>query len=143
MLASFNINSVIDNLDDFGAPTDEPEISSTTANGEVTLDSGTVTMFYKEKNEDTVTSTRIEVREDGSVMLRRMGGIVSDMLFIEGKETKTLYQIPPYKFDMTLSTKKIRKNLSSDGGELQLIYSMNVGGGQKNARMKITYKKAD
>ena len=143
MLASFNINSVIDNLDDFGAPTGEPEISSTTANGEVTLDSGTVTMFYKEKNEDTVTSTRIEVREDGSVMLRRMGGIVSDMLFIEGKEMKTLYQIPPYKFDMTLSTKKIRSNLSSDGGELQLIYSMNVGGGQKNARMKITYKKAD
>ncbi len=143
MLASFNINSVIDNLDDFGAPTGEPEISATTANGEVTLDSGTVTMFYKEKNEDTVTSTRIEVREDGSVMLRRMGGIVSDMLFIEGKETKTLYQIPPYKFDMTLSTKKIRSNLSSDGGELQLIYSMNVGGGQKNARMKITYKKAD
>ena len=143
MLVSFTINSVIDNLDDFGAPTSEPEISSTTANGEITLECGTVTMFYKEKNEAVVTSTKIEIKEDGSVMLRRMGGIVSDMLFIEGKETKTLYQIPPYKFDMTLTTKKIRSNLSSECGELQLIYSMNVGGGQKNARMKITYKKAD
>ena len=73
-------------------------------------------------------------------MLRRMGGIVSDMLFIEGEETKTLYQIPPYKFDMTLKTKKIRSDFHDDCGELQLIYSMNVGGGQKNARMKISYK---
>ena len=142
MLAIFTINSVIDNLDDFGAPAGEPEINDAVANGEVTLCDGTVTMFYKEKSEDTVTSTKIEVRPDGSVMLRRMGGIVSDMLFIEGEETSTLYQIPPYKFDMTLTTKKIRKSLSDDSGELQLVYSMNVGGGQKNARMKITYKPA-
>lgn len=142
MLAIFTINSVIDNLDDFGAPAGEPEINDATANGEVTLGDGTVTMFYREKSEDTVTSTKIEVRPDGSVMLRRMGGIVSDMLFIEGEETSTLYQIPPYKFDMTLTTKRIRKSLSDDSGELQLVYSMNVGGGQKNARMKITYKPA-
>lgn len=142
MLAIFTINSVIDNLDDFGAPAGEPEINDAVANGEVTLGNGTVTMFYREKSEDTVTSTKIEVRPDGSVMLRRMGGIVSDMLFIEGEETSTLYQIPPYKFDMTLTTKRIRKSLSDDSGELQLVYSMNVGGGQKNARMKITYKPA-
>ena len=97
----------------------------------------------KEKTEEVITSTRIEIRPDGSVMLRRMGGIVSDMLFIEGKETKTIYQIPPYKFDMTLTTKKIRTSFTDKCGELQLIYSMNVGGGQKNARMKITYKSKD
>ena len=140
MLATFTINSVIDNLDDFGAPSGEPEINDTTANGEITLADGSVTMFYKEKNEDTITSTKIEVRPDGSVLLRRMGGIVSDMLFIEGKETKTIYQIPPYKFDMALTAKRIRKSFSEECGELQLVYSMNVGGGQKNARMKITYK---
>ena len=140
MLATFTINSVIDNLDDFGAPSGDPEINDTTANGEITLDGESVTMFYKEKNDDTITSTRIEVRPDGSVMLRRMGGIVSDMLFIEGKETKTIYQIPPYKFDMALTAKRIRKSFSEECGELQLVYSMNVGGGQKKARMKITYK---
>ena len=140
MLAQFTINSVIDNLDDFGSPVDEPEVTSTTADGEVTESDGTLTIFYKEKNEDTVTSTRIELRPDGSVMLRRMGGIVSDMLFVEGKETKTIYQIPPYKFDMTVTTKRIRSSLTDKDGELQLIYSMNVGGGLKNVRMKISYK---
>ena len=102
MLARFTINSVIDNLDDFGAPMGEPEINDTTAVGEVTNEGGVTTLFYKEKNEDTVTSTRIEMRADGSVFLRRMGGIASDMLFIEGKETKTLYQIPPYIHSYTL-----------------------------------------
>ena len=139
MLAQFTINSVIDNLDDFGSPIDEPEITRTTADGEVSENDGALTIFYKEKSEDTVTSTRIELRPDGSVMLRRMGGIVSDMLFLEGKETKTIYQIPPYKFDMTVTTKRIRSSFTDKGGEIQLIYSMNVGGGLKNVRMKISY----
>ena len=143
MLAKFTINSVIDNLDDFGAPSGDPEINITNADGEISECGGTLTIFYKEKTEEVITSTRIEIRPDGSVMLRRMGGIVSDMLFIEGKETKTIYQIPPYKFDMTLTTKKIRTSFTDKCGELQLIYSMNVGGGQKNARMKITYKSKD
>ena len=140
MLVLFTINSVIDNIDDFGAPSGDPEINNTTVNGELIEVDGTLTMFYKEKNDETVTSTKIELRPDGSVMLRRMGGIVSDMLFIDGKETKTIYQIPPYKFDMTIKTKKIRSAFTDRSGELQLIYSMNIGGGQKNARMKITYK---
>ena len=143
MLAKFTINSVIDNLDDFGAPSGDPEVNNTNADGEISECGGTLTIFYKEKTEEVITSTRIEIRPDGSVMLRRMGGIVSDMLFIEGKETKTIYQIPPYKFDMTLTTKKIRTSFTDKCGELQLIYSMNVGGGQKNARMKITYKSKD
>ena len=143
MLALFTINSVIDNLDDFGAPSGDPEINNTEACGEVAECDGVYTLFYKEKTDEVITSTRIEIRPDGSVMLRRMGGIVSDMLFIEGKQTCTIYQIPPYKFDMTLNTKKIRTSFNDKSGEVQLIYSMNVGGGQKNARMKITYKSKD
>ena len=42
---------------------------------------------------------------------------------------------------MTVRTKKIRSSLSEDGGEVQLIYSMNIGGQEKNVRMKISAKR--
>ena len=63
------------------------------------------------------------------------------MRFSDGETFNTLYCVGPYSFDMTVRTKRIRNSLTVDGGELQLIYSMNVGGQEKNVRMRISAKR--
>ena len=132
------IHSVIDNLDDLGTPDSDPEINITTLKGTADISDGTGTLKYTEENEGQKIYTDITVLPDGRVELKRRGALVSDMIFSENEATKTIYEIPPYKFDMLIETKKIRNSLSAGGGELQLIYSMEVGGSRKNARMKIT-----
>lgn len=141
--AEFTVHSVIDNLEG-GMPDGEPEINITTLEGFLKLerrDEGDVYYItYGEKDEyggRTVTDIKI----DGArVELSRRGAMDYNIVFEEGKSYSGIYAIPPYKFDMTVLTKKIRKNLSRTGGELQLIYSMNVGGGEKACRMKISVK---
>ena len=134
---SLTVHSVIDNLDDRGFAEGDPEINIFTTDGTLAVyDKGTK-LAFTEKSESDVTASTIFITGD-EVRLFKKGAIEADMLFKEGEVTKTLYRVGPYAFDMLITTKKIRTSLTEDGGELQLIYSMNVGGQEKNVRMKIT-----
>ena len=137
---SITVNSVIDNLTDAGLPDGDPEINIfTTAGTMVVADEGKILSFTETSEGGEATSTLVIT--DGDVHLVKTGAIESDMLFTEGACTKTLYHVGPYAFDMTINTKRIRNSLTSEGGELQLIYSMNVGGQKKNVRLKISAKR--
>ena len=134
---SLTVHSVIDNLDDRGFAEGDPEINIFTTDGTLAVyDKGTK-LAFTEKSESDVTASTIFITGD-EVRLFKKGAIEADMLFKEGEVTKTLYRVGPYAFDMLITTKKIRTSLTEDGGELQLIYAMNVGGQEKNVRMKIT-----
>ena len=137
---TLTVNSVIENLDESGLPDGDPEINIFTTDGTLRLCDSEFTITFKEESEGQLTHSRITVNES-FVNLAKRGAIESDMLFEEGKTTKTLYRVGPYAFDMHITTKKIRSSISEDGGELQLIYSMNIGGQDKNVRMKITAKR--
>lgn len=143
--AEIRIHSVIDELDEAGIATGEPEVSINTLPGFLKYDrvSGDITVSYAEYVEGERVLTDILLSAD-TVTLKRRGALTSDMVFREGEVTKSLYTVSPYSFDMTLTTKKIRSSLTKEGGELSLIYTMNVGGADKAARMKIrvTLKKA-
>lgn len=136
--AEIRIHSVIDELDDAGIATGEPEVSINTLPGFLKYDrtNGDITLSYVEYQEDDRVITDVLVR-DGEITLTRRGALVSDMIFREGERTSSLYSVGPYSFDMVLDTKRIRSSLTKDGGELALIYSMNVGGAEKAARMKL------
>lgn len=137
---SVTVNSVIDNLTDARLPDGEPEINIfTTAGAMVVADEGMILSFTESGEGTEATSTLVIT--DGGVHLVKTGDVESDMLFTEGACTKTLYNVGPYSFDMTINTKRIRNSLSAEGGELQLIYSMNVGGQEKNVRLKISAKR--
>ena len=134
------VNSVIDNLTDAGLPDSEPEINIfTTAGAMVVADEGIILSFTESGEGGEATSTLVIT--DGGVHLVKTGAIESDMLFNEGACTNTLYHVGPYAFDMSINTKRIRNSLTSEGGELQLIYSMNVGGQEKNVSLKISAKR--
>lgn len=134
------VNSVIDNLSDSGLPEGEPEINIFTTDGYLTHGDNGYTVRFTEVQEGGEAHTNLYVT-DGGVRLVKTGAINSEMVFSEGKDFNTLYRVGPYSFDMVVRTKRIRNSLSEDGGELQLIYSMNVGGQEKNVRMKISAKR--
>lgn len=133
------VNSVIDNLGDTGLPEGDPEISIFTTDGILTAGDGMTLTFTEESDGQSATS-RLKIT-DGGVHLTKSGAINSDMRFAEGESFDTLYKVGPYAFDMTVKTKRIRCDLTENGGTLQLIYSMNIGGQEKNVRMKISAKR--
>lgn len=132
------IHSIIDNLEN-GAPDGEPEISIFTVDGTLSVQEDSLRLNYAEEGEGYRTLCELTVRERG-VSLSRREAVVCDILFAEGEECHTVYSVPPYKFDMSVFTRRIRASLTEEGGTLQLIYGMNVGGQDKNVNMKITVR---
>ena len=134
------VNSVIDNLSEAGLPDGDPEINIFTTDGTLSVFDGGYLLRFTEVQEGGEAHTSLYITAD-NVRLVKSGAIPSEMRFSDGEIFNTLYCVGPYSFDMTVRTKKIRNSLTEDGGELQLIYSMNVGGQEKNVRMKISAKR--
>lgn len=134
------VNSVIDNLGDSGLPEGDPEINIFTTEGEISPYADGLLLCFTESGEGGTARSDIYLAGN-SVRLVKSGDITSEMLFREGEKFDTVYSVGPYSFDMTVLTKRIRGTLTEDGGELQIIYSMNIGGQSKNVRMKISAKR--
>ena len=134
------VNSVIDNLDDTGLPDGEPEINIFTTGGSLLIAERGKKLSFTDESEGQKTTSTLYVTDD-KVVLHKRGDVEADMTFREGEEVKTVYRVGPYSFDMAVRTKRIRNSLTDEGGELALLYSMNVGGQEKNVRMKISAKR--
>lgn len=140
--ADITVNSVIDNLSDDGFIDGEPEINIISAKATVKADGDKTEITYTEESEDSKTFCTLTV--DGErVLLSRRGAVECDLTFKEGEGCSCIYRVPPYAFDMTVHTLKIRTTVSNANTELQLIYLMNIGGQNKKVRMKISVKNKD
>ena len=137
---TITVNSVIDNLDDAGLPDGDPEINIFTTDGTLTVGDRGMRLSFEEENEGQKTTSALYLLGE-KLLLQKRGAIESDMTFREGEEFTSIYKVGPYSFDMLIRTKRIRSSLSESGGEVQLIYSMNIGGQEKNVRMKISAKR--
>ena len=135
-----NIRSVIDDLDPSGLQAGEPEINDTSAKGFIRSEGEIKVISYTENSEGGSVRTELSVLPDGSVTLKREGAICSLIIFREGEEHRSVYSVPPYSFDMTVVPKRIRASLSDEGGEVRLMYLMNIGGGARQVRMTFTAK---
>lgn len=140
--AEITVHSVIDNLNDAGLPDGEPEINLFTTEGLINAGENRYEIKYDEKSDEYITHCRLLV-DNEKVYLSRKGAVDCDITFCEGETSSCLYRVPPYSFDMTVTTAKIRNSLTENGGEIQLIYSMNIGGQDKKVRMKIEVKTKD
>ena len=137
---TLTVLSVIDNLDDFGLSDGDPEINSFTTDGTLTVNDRFMKLAFTETSDSGDVTSTLYVT-DTEVRLFKRGAIDADMRFAEGACEKTIYRVGPYAFDMEIKTRRVRKSLGTDGGELTLIYGMNIGGQDKNVRMKITAKR--
>ena len=74
--------------------------------------------------------------------MRKTKLIINNILWIVGNifelaNIVLFFAAMGYRFDIEIYTKKIRNNLGRDGGRLDIHYKMNIGGADKNVRMKI------
>ena len=130
------IESTIDNLDESGLPIGDPERSVSEAEGFLRYEDGDATLTYREENEGGKADSEI-ICSGGRVTVVRHGDIESEMVFEQGARHSFIYSLPPYKFDAEIITKRVRAELNPDGGRIDLLYNMQIGGAQKATRMKI------
>ncbi len=132
-----NIESHIDNLDDYGRLDTESESTNSSYTATMRISDGEIILAYKESDENGTVSCTVSL-SGSTVSVRRNGAIVSTLVFDESQVYKTVYLVPPYKFDMEVKTLKLTSSLSEHGGDIDILYDMTVGGARKRARMKIT-----
>ena len=130
------IESVIENIGTSGLPEGDAERTVTDADGFIHYTENGILLTYSEHTDGGDVFSDISYT-DGEVWVKRRGALVSALFFKEGTEHTSLYEIPPYKFDATVKTKKVRAELSDAGGVISLFYNMKIGGAEKSARMKI------
>ena len=135
----YKIHSVIDNLDESGLSDGDPEINIMTQCGFFKVSEDSSLISYAESTDGGRVLTDI-TQAEGEVRLSRRGAVVFDTVFREGELSEGLYSIPPYSFDATVRTRKIRGGITKEGGELSIIYDMTVGGQAKAVRLKISAK---
>ena len=131
-----DIESTITDLDERGMPDGEPQISRTSHPGVMRVAADEISLSYRESDENGCVSCVITIR-GGLVSVRREGAIVSVMLFDPDEPFKTIYSIPPYKFDMEIVTESLSVDVCEAGGKINVLYGMNVGGAVKKAKMTI------
>ena len=137
--AKISLISTIDNLTETGLPSDDRETSESVAIGTLTAGPRGSMICFSEKTESGEIKTRIEMLS-GRIRVSRMGAIESDMLFSEGVAHSSVYSIPPYSFDASIFTKKIRGEIREDGGRLDIFYDMEIGGAKKSVKMTLSYE---
>ena len=136
MKVKIRISSIIEDADERGIAVGEPEETETKHIGSYEYSDGVQTLTYSERSEGGEVSSVITVR-DGEVTVKREGAIRSELQFKEGESYSSLYSIPPYSFDATVKTRKMRLSLDITGGSIDMFYNMKIGGADKSARMRI------
>ena len=134
--AKISVSSTIENLTDTGVTDGAPEVTEARYDGFYKISDGEFLITYREDSEGQSVISDITVRE-GAVTVKRTGSVHSEIDFTEKAEHKSLYEVKPYAFDMTVFTRKIRSSLTKDGGRLDIYYDMTIGGAQKKVKMRI------
>lgn len=130
------IESYIENLDDAGIAEGDGERSKSFATGVYEYSGEMAILSYSESDESGKSDTVIRV-EGETVTVCRSGAITSELRFKEGESHSSIYSVAPYSFDATVKARRVRINLNEEGGQIDLIYNMKIGGAEKSARMKI------
>ena len=134
--AEIRIVSVIENLSPSGIPEGEAERAESSATGYLHLTDGATFVTYTEMTDGGKIVSEVRSEADTVKVIRR-GAIESEMHFREGTSHSSVYSVGPYSFDAEVSTRRIRRELSAEGGRIELFYNMRIGGADKSARMKI------
>ena len=130
------IESQIENIDEHGLTEGDPEITVENTDGYLMERDGEYTLTYTSKGEYGELESEI-VAKNGTVRVIRRGAVESDFYFAKGEEHCSLYTVAPYKFDVTIKTDRVEYGLDCRGGNMRVLYKMNIGGQDKTVRMKI------
>ena len=95
---------------------------------------GGFTLTYTQTNEGTKIFNRITAK-GASVRVVRSGAVSLSLLLEPGRRENTVYAVPPFRFDMTVTTDTVTE---SDGGcRIGLVFHSVIGGAPQTTRLSI------
>lgn len=103
---------------------------------------GLCRLTYAEPSEGGEVQSEL-LLSDGRVRLCRTGALRSDIVFTEGLSHSSLYEIPPYRFDMTVTTERVRVALDGARGDIELCYRTELGGASRHCRLTLRVTPCD
>ena len=105
----------------------EPDVIELVTEGQMEFRDGGWDICYEETDltglSGVTTLFRVEV---GRVILRRSGELVSEMIFEEGKNHTSLYQMEFGALMITVCAERIFAQLGPEGGMIDLIYKIDI-----------------
>ena len=105
----------------------EPEIIELMTDGTMELRNGGWDISYEESELTGLAGVTTTFRvEPGKVTLRRTGKLRSEMVFQEGVRHESLYQLDFGALLMTVTAKQVYYDIVSDGGCIDIVYSIEI-----------------
>ena len=129
------IYSTIEDIGADGRVEGDKETVREATDAVLTTDTDSTTLRYKSEGEGGKVISAFVLGRDGALTVRRQGAISSVLKFAAGETYKTLYEIAPYKFEVTVKTESIRGSFELPHSELELIYTMDIGGATRRTCM--------
>ena len=105
----------------------EPDVIELMTEGTMELRDGGWDISYEETELTGMAGVTTTFRvEPGKVILRRTGKLRSEMVFQEGMRHESLYQLEFGALLMTVTAKQVFFDIVSDGGTIDLLYSIDI-----------------
>ncbi len=113
----------------------ETDTMTLSAGGMLRLDGDEGRLTYTEEGEGKTLSTL--TWQGGTVTVSRTGSTRTYMELTPGTAYDTLYEVPPYRFDMTVCAKEVYVGVGLFGGRIRLEYDRSIGGEESRVAMDI------
>ena len=105
----------------------EPDVIELVTEGTMELNDGGWDISYEETELTGMAGVTTTFRvEPGRVFLRRSGKLNSEMVFQEGVRHESLYQLEFGALLMAVTAKMVFFDIVSDGGVIDLVYSIEI-----------------
>lgn len=106
---------------------EERETTKLLTEGTLRRESGALLLSYKETELTGLAGTTTTFRIEGDrVVLSRTGTLQSEMLFREGAEDRSLYDMGFGALMVTVCARRIENKMTENGGTLDVAYSIIV-----------------
>ena len=108
-------------------PKQDPEVIELVTDGTMEFVNGGWDICYEESELTGLAGTTTTFRlEPGQLILRRTGGLRSEMVFREGVPHDSLYQMDFGALMLTVCAKQIQASLDASGGTIDLVYNIAI-----------------
>ncbi len=86
-------------------------------------------LIYEEKDSGIEKSqTTLKISPDGSIAIIRTGSVKTNMVFKENESHNSVYLTPYGKFDISVTTNKLKADINENNLNIELDYTMEIKG---------------
>lgn len=106
---------------------EEPETTKLVTDGTLRMEDGAVLLSYAESELTGMRGTQTTFRiEKNRVTLTRTGAVESVMVFAEGEEDHSLYDVGVGALMITVRTERLHADMDENGGVLEVAYAISI-----------------